>query len=365
MLSRATLVRLGYRTNIAARALASGRTRIVLLVLPDWPLDFNLRRNIEEASLALDEAGYALITYTPHPTGHSRPLWETLQPDVVMSMTPFAPGQAESIRVAGVARLIPDPDAPVGEEYPRDGPVLQLRHLFELGHRSIAFAGAADPRVADLVALRRRRANDTAAARGLSALPLPTSDIELTDASASGAIARWREAGVTAVAAYNDDVAAALVGAGLRMGLALPRDLSVIGHDDTPLASMFEPRLSTISGHTVGLDRYLAGSRSARSRNGRCPLPDPSCVSRSCPGRRPFPSTRRPKENGCPAAGATSHVDVDCPSHPGPWLEDHQEQDATPPNRVAKPNPGSRWMANRDGPLKCTNAKAPVNLAIH
>lgn len=81
--------RLGYRPHTAARALASGRTRIVLLVLPDWPLDFRLRRNIEEASLALDEAGYALITYTPHPTGQSRPLWETLQPDVVISMTEF------------------------------------------------------------------------------------------------------------------------------------------------------------------------------------------------------------------------------------------------------------------------------------
>ncbi|KRE22483.1 LacI family DNA-binding transcriptional regulator [Agromyces sp. Soil535] len=251
--------RLGYRPHIAARALASGRTRIVLLVLPDWPLDFNLRRNIEEASLALDEAGYALITYTPHPTGQARPLWETLQPDVVMSMTPFAPGQAESIRAAGVTRLIPDPDAPIADEYPEDGPVLQVQHLYDLGHRAIAFAGSADPRVADLVTVRRRRANDAATSLGLAPLPLPTTDIELTDASASAAIARWRAAGVTAVAAYNDDVAAALVGAGLRMGLSLPRDLSVIGHDDTPLASMFEPRLSTISVNTVGLGRYFAG----------------------------------------------------------------------------------------------------------
>jgi DNA-binding LacI/PurR family transcriptional regulator len=265
--------RLGYRTNIAARALASGRSRIVLLVLPDWPLDFNLRRNIEEASLALDEAGYALITYTPHPTGHSRPLWETLQPDVVMSMTPFAPGQAESIRAAGVTRLIPDPDAPVGEEYPEDGPVLQVRHLFELGHRSIAFAGSADPRVADLVALRRRRANDAAAALGLP--PLPSADIQLTDASAGGAIDGWRAAGITAVAAYNDDVAAALVGAGLRMGLSLPRDLSVIGHDDTPLASMFQPRISTISVNTVGLGRYFAGLALSAVEDRPLPLAGP------------------------------------------------------------------------------------------
>jgi DNA-binding LacI/PurR family transcriptional regulator len=250
--------RLGYRPHIAARALASGRTRIVLLVLPDWPLDFNLRRNIEEASLALDEAGYALITYTPHPTGQSRPLWETLQPDVVMSMTPFAPDRAEAIKAAGVTRLIPDPDVPAawGEEYPEDGPVLQLRLLYELGHRTIAFAGSADPRVADLVDVRRRRASEGAASLGLDSLL--TADIELTDASASAAIREWRAAGVTAIAAYNDDVAAALVGAALRMGLEVPRDLSVIGHDDTPLASMLQPQLSTIRMNTVGLGRYLA-----------------------------------------------------------------------------------------------------------
>jgi len=248
--------RLGYRPHTAARALASGRTRIVLLVLPDWPLDFNLRRNIEEASLALDEAGYALITYTPHPTGQSRPLWETLQPDVVMSMTPFTPGVAESILASGVTRLIPDPRVPIVDEYPEEGPVLQVQHLADLGHRTIAFAGSADPRVADLVASRRRRTIEAAGSSGLTALP--PRDIELTDASAMGAIDEWRSSGLTGIVAYNDDIAGTLVGAALRNGISVPDDLSVIGHDDTPLASMFEPRLSTISMNSIGLGRYLA-----------------------------------------------------------------------------------------------------------
>lgn len=248
--------RLGYRPHTAARALASGRTRIVLLVLPDWPLDFRLRRNIEEASLALDEAGYALITYTPHPTGQSRPLWETLQPDVVISMTEFAPGVAEAIRASGVTRLIPDPESPADNEYSEDGPVLQVQHLFDIGHRSIAFAGSADPRVSDLAALRRRRTREAASSLGLP--PLASRDIDLTDESATEAIDEWRAAGVTGVVAYNDDVAGTLVGAALRHGVAVPEDLSIIGHDDTPLASMFEPRLSTIRLNTMGLGRYLA-----------------------------------------------------------------------------------------------------------
>ncbi|MFE6254748.1 LacI family DNA-binding transcriptional regulator [Agromyces sp. NPDC057865] len=248
--------RLGYRPHTAARALASGRTHIVLLVLPDWPLDFNLRRNIEEASLALDEAGYALITYTPHQTGQARPLWETLQPDLVMSMTPWSPGQVDSIRASGITRIIPDPDHPTAEEWTEEGPVLQVRHLHDLGHRAVAFAGSADPRVADLVRLRRHAADEAAAALGLE--PMPTEDLELTDDSAGPVLAAWRDKGVTAVAAYNDDVAGALVGAALRMGIAVPIDLSIIGHDDTPLAAMLEPTLSTIHVDTVGLGRFFA-----------------------------------------------------------------------------------------------------------
>jgi DNA-binding LacI/PurR family transcriptional regulator len=173
-----------------------------------------------------------------------------------MSMTPWAAGRADSVRAAGVARIIPDPDHPTDEDWTEEGPVLQLRHLHGLGHRTIAYAGSADPRVADLVRVRRAAANRTAADLGID--PMATADIELTDASASAALTAWRDAGITAVAAYNDDVAAALVGAALRMGLSIPVDLSVVGHDDTPLAAMFEPQLTTIHVDTAGLGRFFA-----------------------------------------------------------------------------------------------------------
>lgn len=247
--------RLGYRRHSAARTLASGRSHIVLLVLPDWPLDFSLRRNIEEASLTLDQAGYTLVTYTPHSSGQARPLWESIQPDVVLTLNSFAPGQAEAIRAAGITRLIPDPEAPPSEDYIDNGPALQLEHLAELGHTVIAYAGLNDPKVADLVNGRRDRAQKTATALGLR--PISWRNINLTDESALAAIHDWRAAGVTAIAAYNDDVAAALTGAALRGGLTVPGDLSIIGLDNTPLSSMFQPQLSTINVDTAGLGRYL------------------------------------------------------------------------------------------------------------
>ncbi len=249
--------RLGYRPHTAARALASGRTRIVLVVLPDWPLDFSLRRNLEEASLALDEAGYSLITYTPHPTGQARPLWETLAPDVALSMVGrFSQQQVDSMRRAGVRAMVPDPDQVDADEYPEEGPVLQVQHLARLGHCRIAFAESADPRIADLVALRHSRARQ--AAEELL-LPAPVAlSVNLGDDSASDAVRKAVSAGVTAIAAYNDEVAAALVGAALRAGIAVPQQLSVVGHDDAPIASIVEPQLSTVRIDTAGLGRYLA-----------------------------------------------------------------------------------------------------------
>jgi DNA-binding LacI/PurR family transcriptional regulator len=106
------------------------------------------------------------------------------------------------------------------------------------------------------VATRRAAVQATAATVGLGAVP--TADIDYTDAAISELIAAWRADSVTAVAAYNDDIAATLVGAALRMGLRLPEDLAVIGHDDTPLATMLEPQLSTVHVDTAGLGRYTA-----------------------------------------------------------------------------------------------------------
>ena len=50
----------------------------------------------------------------------------------------------------------------------------------------------------------------------------------------------------TAIFACNDEMAAGVYKAALRMGLSIPGDLSVIGYDDSPLASQLWPSLTTI-----------------------------------------------------------------------------------------------------------------------
>ncbi|SFR78434.1 DNA-binding transcriptional regulator, LacI/PurR family [Agromyces sp. CF514] len=249
--------RLGYRANNAARALASGRSRIVLLVMPDWPLDHNLRTNLDEASLALDEAGYSLVTMTPHAGGKAQPLWETLNPDVVMGLTPFTREQIARFRAAGVEHIVPDIPLEDGTALDdlSDGPAQQVRHLVERGRTRLALAGPSDPRLADLRELRRSIAR--AEIERTPGIELVAS-ADLDAASATERLHEFLEAGADAIVAYNDDVAAWLLGAALRSGIDIPGRVGIVGHDDTPVASLIVPSLTTVRIDIAGLGRFFA-----------------------------------------------------------------------------------------------------------
>ncbi|MGI9824447.1 LacI family DNA-binding transcriptional regulator [Agromyces sp. Marseille-Q5079] len=249
--------RLGYRANSAARALASGRSRIVLLVMPDWPLDHNLRTNLDEASLALDEAGYSLVTMTPHVGGKAQPLWETLSPDVVMGLGPFTREQIARFRAAGVEHIVPETATEDGFALDElsDGPALQVRHLIERGRTRLAYAGSADPRLADLLALRRESAR-AEIDRTAGAELVTTADVDASNAAEC--LAAFLDAEVDGIVAYNDDIAALLLGAALRAGVDVPGRVAVVGHDDAPVASLLVPSLSTVHIDIAGLGRYFA-----------------------------------------------------------------------------------------------------------
>lgn len=51
----------------------------------------------------------------------------------------------------------------------------------------------------------------------------------------------------TAIFASNDDMAAGVISAAARMNIKIPEDLSVCGFDDTPLATIITPNLTTIA----------------------------------------------------------------------------------------------------------------------
>lgn len=251
--------RLGYRPHSAAQALRRGSSKLILLVLPGWPVEFSMRQYLEEASLLLDEAGYTLVTYTHHDKGRTRPLWETLNPDMVFGFVPFEASEVRSMRSCGITKIVPDPDRKHSlRDQPTTtvGPRLQVEHLHERGHRRLAFAATPDTRLSLLLDARLHAAQLTVGRLGVGELDVRS--VDHRDESAGRAVRHWAESGVTGVVAYNDDIAAMVVSAAVRADISVPGDLAVIGHDDSPLAAMFLPTISSVGLSAFGLGRHLA-----------------------------------------------------------------------------------------------------------
>ena len=120
------------------------------------------------------------------------------------------------------------------------------RHLVELGHRRIGFiAGHPNHMASDD---RRRGFLDTLRACGIEE---PDELVEQGYFSyRSGLNAAERLLSLarrpTALFASNDDMAAAAVSVAQRLGLQVPEDLSVVGFDDTALATTIWPTLTTV-----------------------------------------------------------------------------------------------------------------------
>lgn len=261
--------RLGYRPHRAAKTLASGRSRMVLLVLPDWPMEHAMQAHLDEASHVLDEAGYSLVTTTSRADRKTKPLWEVLDPEVAVSLVPFSDTDLASLKRVGVRTPEQQASGAVrfsdnglggagGELHFDDGPRLQVAHLHERGRRRLAFAALSDPRLEGLATSREARARQ--AAEELDGVELVTrGQVDpASPADAEALVTSWVDSGIDGVVAYNDTAAAAVVGAALRQGIAVPETLAVVGHDDSPIASLFVPALSSVYVDHSGLGRFLA-----------------------------------------------------------------------------------------------------------
>jgi DNA-binding LacI/PurR family transcriptional regulator len=269
--------RLGYRPHRGAQALRRGSSKIILQMLPNLPSGFSIQSFLDEAESRLAESGFTLVSQVHRPEGATRPLWETLDPDVVVSLMPLDQDTAATIRACGVAHILPDPDNREAEERHlrslwTTGPRMQTDHLHQRGHRVLAFAGSADPRLEMLSTSRRDAAFARAAELGL---PQP---------SAAGwdfgggidTVREWVAAGVTGVVAYNDDIAAMVLAAATRAGIRVPGRLAVVGHDDTPVARLTVPELSTVRLDGRRMGREMADHALRLAANRPAPIPDPT-----------------------------------------------------------------------------------------
>lgn len=119
-------------------------------------------------------------------------------------------------------------------------------HLISLGHSRIAFIRGHPNQTAS--ALRYEGFHAAMSAAGLAVDQTLVQQGYFTFRSGLEATEKLldRKRPPTAIFASNDDMAAAAVSVAHRRGLDVPRDISIVGFDDTPTATTVWPELTTI-----------------------------------------------------------------------------------------------------------------------
>ncbi len=119
-------------------------------------------------------------------------------------------------------------------------------HLIELGHRDIAFIKGHPNQIASQE--RYRGFADAMADAGVAEDALIVEQGYFTFRSGTVAAKKLLSAATrpTAIFASNDDMAAAAIGVAHRRGLHVPGDISIVGFDDTSLATNVWPELTTV-----------------------------------------------------------------------------------------------------------------------
>jgi DNA-binding LacI/PurR family transcriptional regulator len=263
--------RLDYRPRASARALAAGRSDIVLLAVPDLPIGAGISRFIEEFAAALAGHGLTLVFHLASAT--SRPLPDvcaTLEASAVTALESFSEETAEALYRAGAQVVLPvlDP-APTMREVGR----IQAAHLVGLGHRRLGYALPAEMAHLPMARQRLDGAALVCAAAGIE--PPVAVEISLDAPSAERAMAGWAASSVTGICAFNDEYAMAVLAGARASGLAVPGDLAVVGADDIPVAQFAAPPLTTVAFdlHEAGRHRAEAIAAGLQGREERLPVP--------------------------------------------------------------------------------------------
>jgi LacI family transcriptional regulator len=246
---------LNYFPNSHARALVSGRSRLLGLIVSDITNPFfpELVRRFE--SLAMEREYDLILTSTDYQTDRMtvclRRMLERKVDGVALMTSEMDEGLIEELSRRGVPLVFMD----VGQVGPRMSHVAMdyaggirqaVDHVVHLGHRRIAFISG------PLALHSARTRHDAFVARMRKhALPVDRKLVrEGTHTAEGGQHAMEALLRVsprpTAVVCSNDWTAMGALHAIDAAGLRVPEDVSVVGFDDIPLVSYTRPPLTTV-----------------------------------------------------------------------------------------------------------------------
>ncbi|MCJ7436006.1 MAG: LacI family transcriptional regulator [Anaerolineales bacterium] len=252
-LVEAAIEQMGYRPSAIARSMARGQTRTLACISPNLT-DYTFASVIEGAEVEARQHGYFMLSSSASDPESFRELVDELvghrRVDGLIVINPYADERFEyipkdfplvfvgaSAHEKNICSVSLD-DEKVAYE--------ATRHLITLGHTTIALITG--PMEEDC---SRDRTEGYRRALQESGIALDESMIIEGDWSATsgqGALLSFVEQGrvPTAIFAQNDRMAMGVLRAARDANINVPAQLAVIGVDDMPLSSYFDPPLTTM-----------------------------------------------------------------------------------------------------------------------
>ncbi|GIG53927.1 LacI family DNA-binding transcriptional regulator [Demequina activiva] len=245
----AAIDELGYRRNLAARALVTGRTQTIGMIGPEIP-DIGPLSTLHGVERAARAAGLHTMMTSADPASES--VREALDFLVGRGVDAIAlVAQQRSVREAleGFDERVPvihlltggDPAGAAASIDQRAGARLAMDHLLDLGHTRIQHVSG--PPSYTEAQLRREEYGAAMSDRGLEPLEIIEGDWTTDSGFAAGSAL---DPTATAVFCGNDDMALGLIHALVTAGRDVPGDISVVGFDDTPASRHSLPPLTTV-----------------------------------------------------------------------------------------------------------------------
>lgn len=233
--------RLGYRRSIAGRTLARGTSDVVLTLIPDITIGPRLRDLIDAITQELAVHGYTNLLQLASSSESIESAVLGLRPFGLVSLSALTPEQRSRFEARNV-RLVEQPNQ-LQVDVDQTIGALQAEHLAATGYRRVMVAMPVDAREQPYARAREQGVHRWATRHGVEILP--TMHMEM-DGGGVAAVAERLAPGEFGVAAYNDDVALAVLSAAGHAGRAVPQEIGVIGVDNSLVAHVARPTISTV-----------------------------------------------------------------------------------------------------------------------
>jgi LacI family transcriptional regulator len=248
--------RLNYMPNVAARGLITRRNYLIGLTYerPGPSYVVELQRG---ALVRLEGERYRLIVLPFHNATARRaelvPFLRSAALDGVILAPPSCdlPDVLDALDEAGIryARIAPNEQLDRGLCATMDdvGAARDIaEHVLSLGHRKLGIILGDATHHASQARLEGYRQAIEAAGLSLDDVVIEQGDFTYPSGETAAQKILSRPDRPTAILAQNDDMAVATIMAARDLGLDVPRDLSVTGFDDSEVARLSWPRLTTV-----------------------------------------------------------------------------------------------------------------------